>query len=514
MAESTPNGEREAPQSLTRGDHPLANVDDANVIVVSNRQPYRHEWDGKEVNVGQPTGGLSQGLDSAVRKIDGTWIAWGDGDADAQVVDGDDCVTVPPDADADEQYVLKRIWLSEEQVENYYYGFSNRVLWPVCHSMLTHVHSTSQYWETYTEVNEQFADAVAARASSGDVVWIQDYQLARTPQMVHSRVPDDVTVAHFWHIPWPGWDTFRACPHREELLRGVLGNDLLAVHLPRYRENFLRCVDAALPEVRIDWRRGRVFHRDGTTTVDAFPLGVDTAHIRRLASGSRADDEWAKFAGRHGLGDRHVAVSVDRLDYTKGIPTRLAAFERLWETYPELRGDLTFVQIGTESRSKIPAYRELQANIEDTVERINDRFATDRWQPIVYTTRRLSNTELYSLYRHADIGVVTPIRDGMNLVAQEFVASQGDDPGVLVLSDQAGVHDLVGDAVVTVSPQDADDVSRGVETALSMPRAERTHRMRSLSRKTRELDVSAWIDDLLERVTQVREGGERRAGNV
>jgi trehalose 6-phosphate synthase len=483
---------------------------DDGVVVVSNRQPYRHEWTDDEPTVSRPTGGLSEGLDSAVREINGSWVAWGDGAADEAVVDDDDCVAVPPDAPPEEQYTLKRIWLDEAQVCEYYYGFSNRVLWPVCHGMLDHVNCRQGYWPTYTEVNERFADAVASHTSAGETVWIQDYHFAQLPREVRARVPDDVFVAHFWHIPWPEWETFRACPHAEELLRGLLGNDLFGVHIPRYGRNFLECVDAGLSETRVDWDAGRIVHRGGETTVQAFPLGVDTDRIRDLAVDGHVNERWPAFADRHGVDDDvHLAVGVDRLDYTKGIPTRLEAIEQLFERHPTWQGDLTYVQVGTESRSQIPAYDRLQEQVTDAVDRINGRFGDDDWQPVVYTTDRLSNEMLYALYRRADTGVVTPLRDGMNLVAQEFVSAQAAaaDPGVLVLSDQAGAHDFLGDDAVTVTPCDTTSIASGLEVALSMPVDERRRRMDALAQETRRHDVTDWITDVLGSVAQVRDEG-------
>jgi trehalose 6-phosphate synthase len=449
---------------------------------------------------------LTTGLDAAFRSIGGTWVAWGDGDADRAVAE-DGCVTVPPDAAEDEQYTLQRVWLDEEEVQDYYHGFSNRVLWAVCHGALRNVESTQQYWETYAAVNERFADAVAAHADADDAVWLQDYHFALAPQMLRERLPENVPVAQFWHIPWPAWDTFRACPHAERLLRGVLGNDLFCVHVHRYRDQFLECVDTALPEATVDWESGRVFHREGVTTVDAFPLGVDVDRVARLARDPSSRWDMERFLADHGVSDdRHLAVGVDRLDYTKGIPARLDALEHLWETRPEWQGELTFVQIGSESRSAIPAYRELQADVEAGVERVNDRFGTDDWQPVVYTNERVPDGPLNALYRAADAGIVSPLRDGMNLVAQEFVAAQSVvDPGALVLSDQAGVYDVLGDAAVSISPHDVEGFAAQIETALSMPAAERRRRYRRLIREVERCDVSSWTDDVLERVVGLDE---------
>ena len=484
--------------------------DGADVVVVSNRQPYRHQWSEGEITVDRPTGGLTASLDDVVRRIDGSWVAWGDGEADPEVVDENATVEVPPDADAGDRYPLERIWLTEEQVDGYYYGFSNQVLWPVCHGALTRVGSEGRYWDTYREVNERFADAVGDRVSSGDVVWIQDYHFALVPRLLRSRVPDDVVVTHFWHIPWPGWDTFRACPHAEDVLRGLLGNDLLGFHTERYRQNFLDCVELGLPDAVVDRATGEVHYGDHVTSVEAFPLGVDTEEIRLRATDDESDERWERFRSRYDIGDDvRVGVGVDRLDYTKGIPQRLDAIERLFEEHPEWREAFTFVQIGSESRSRIPAYREVQTDVVDIVNRINTRFRTDDWQPIVYTTDRLSNEDLYTLYRNADVAVVSPIRDGMNLVAQEFVAAQAGSDGVLVLSDQTGAHDLLGDSAVSITPQDTDGFAESIHAALAMPDRERRERMRDLARRCGETDVANWVDDVLGEVGGLQAGGQR-----
>ena len=482
--------------------------DDSDVVVVSNRQPYRHQWSDDEITVDRPTGGLTAALDDVVQRIDGSWVAWGDGEADSEVVDDDDTVEVPPDASDDEQYPLERIWLTEEQVDGYYYGFSNQVLWPICHGALTRVKSEGRYWDAYREVNERFADAIADRVTGGDVVWLQDYHFALVPQLLQSRVPDDVVVTHFWHIPWPGWDTFRACPNAEDILRGLLGNDLLGFHTERYRQNFFDCVELGLPDAVVDRATGEIHYGDRVTTVKAFPLGVDTREIHGTATGDDSEERWERFKSRYDIGDGvRVGIGVDRLDYTKGIPQRLDAIERLFESYPEWRERFTFVQIGSESRSRIPAYREIQTDVVDIVNRINTRFRTDDWQPIVYTTDRLSNEDLYSVYRNADVAVVSPIRDGMNLVAQEFVAAQAEGDGVLVLSDQTGAHDLLGESAVSITPQDTDGFAESIDRALTMPERERRERMSALTRHCMETDVSNWIDDVLGSVADLRERG-------
>ena len=427
------------------------------LVVASNRQPYRHTYDDGAVDVDRPAGGLTAGLDAVMRRIDGTWVAWGDGDADAAVVDGDDRVSVPPEGD---DYTLQRLWLSEDEVDGYYYRISNRVLWPVCHAALATVDSCRDAWSDYRRVNDRFADAVAADADGDDLVWLQDYHLALASRLVRERSTDEPVVAQSWHIPWPSWDTFRACPHREELLRGLLGNDLLGFHVPRYCENFLESVEAGLPDAEVDAETGRVRYDGATTTVRAFPMGVPVDRIREQADSDEAVGFWAAFRKNRDIDpDTRVAVGVDRLDYTKGIPQRLDALEHLLAERPRWRGEFTYVQVGTESRSDIPAYRRCQERVAERVEAINDRFGTDDHQPVVYTTEMLSNEALAGLYRNADLAVVSPVRDGMNLVAQEYVAAQADGDGVhresLHRLWEAGVEVSQGDAH-RHRPQDPD----------------------------------------------------------
>jgi len=474
------------------------------LLVVSNRQPYRHEYGDDGITVDRPTGGLTAGLDAVMRGGDSTWIAWGDGDADAAVVDQKDRVTVPPSG-GDGQYVLQRVWLSDEQVDGYYYGFANRVLWPLCHAALTEVDGGPGYWRHYEGVNDRFADAAAEAATDEDVVWFQDYHLALAPHLLRER-GSDAFLAHTWHIPWPSWDVFRSCPHAREILRGLLATDLLTFHVQRHCESFLKCVAAGVPEARVDWSTRTVTAGAERTAVRAFPMGVPVEDIHREAQCQAADSFWREFAAEHGLGEgNRVAVSVDRLDYTKGIPQRIAALEQLWASRPRWRGALTAVQIGSESRSRIPAYRDYQTTVEEAVERVNERFGTEAWTPIVYTTDRLADEEIYALYRHADLGLVTPIRDGMNLVAQEYVAAQDEADGVLVLGEGAGAHDEIGEWTLSISPHGVDDLAATIEAALTMAPSERRARLTALQRYVTNHDIDSWVARVFDAIESLRE---------
>ncbi|WP_224333464.1 alpha,alpha-trehalose-phosphate synthase (UDP-forming) [Haloprofundus halobius] len=500
----------EPTESASSADTPVAAFESA-LVLVSNRQPYRHRHENGEIVVDRPVGGLTAGLDPVMQQIDGTWIAWGDGDADAEVTDENDCVRVPPD---DPGYTLRRVWLSDDAVDEYYYGYSNQVLWPLCHDLVGKTNFESRFWSRYREVNEQFAEAVVEQADEESAVWFQDYHLALAPAYAREALPE-TTLFQFWHIPWPTWDTFRVCPQRRELLDGLLANDLIGFHTERYVENFLGCVDACFEAATVDVDSGEVEYDGETTLVRAFPLGVDAERIGRLA-GERDESFWSEFKAEYGIpDDSRVAVGVDRLDYTKGIPERLDALEHLFETCPEWRERLTYVQKATESRSDIPEYQRLQSEVDERIDRINERFATDSWRPVVRIDERLTNPELYGLYAHSDLALVTPVRDGMNLVAKEYVAAQADgstDDGVLVLSRMTGAHDELGDTAVTVEPYDEAALADQIEGALTMPDHERERRMGALRESVLENDLDTWLASLLGTVQGLRRMNTEQSG--
>ncbi|WP_115865529.1 alpha,alpha-trehalose-phosphate synthase (UDP-forming) [Halorussus litoreus] len=484
--------------------------DDRELVVVSNRQPYSHYCEGGEgnresgeVRVDRPAGGLTAALDPVMQRVEGTWVAWGDGDADREVVGPDDAVTVPPE---DPSYDLRRVWLDDEQVEGYYRGYSNQVLWPLCHLDTAKVDARESFWNEYRETNDDFAEAVIESTTDEPVVWFQDYHLALAPRRVRDERPN-AFLAHFWHVPWPSWDVFQAAPQYEQLLDGLLANDLVGFHTDQYCRNFLDCVEAAT-DARVDRGSRSVSYRGKRTFVQSFPLGIDASRQAELAESDAADEWWGEFSAAHGLAGSGtaLAVGVERLDYTKGIEERLAALERLWETYPERRGDLTYVQKGTESRSGIDAYDDLQDRVDGEIERINDRFGTDDWTPIVSLTDHLPEAGIAALLREADVGLVTPVQDGMNLVAKEFVAAQTRDPGVLVLSELAGASEQLGDGATLIHPRDAAGVADAIDESLSLSRRERQQRIADLQRAVHAEDVFAWLESTFETAAAIERG--------
>ncbi|MCU4924927.1 trehalose-6-phosphate synthase [Halobacteria archaeon AArc-dxtr1] len=488
-------------------------TDPESLLVVSNRQPYRHKYAGADgtdrsdnITVDEPTGGLTAGLDPVLQRTNGTWIAWGDGEADREVTDQNDCVTVPPDDDA---YTLRRLWLSEAAVEGYYYGFSNRVLWPLCHGLTDLVESNSSYMGWYRRINERFADAVVEHADADTAVWIQDYHFGLAPSLIRDQLPESVPIAQFWHIPWPRADIFEACPGGDHLLAGLLGNDLLTFHVDRYVSRFMDCVERFLPDAAVDRTQGTVTYEGTTTQLCAAAMGVDAEAYERRAQ-SIDESDIAALRETHDIpADGVVALGVDRLDYTKGIPHRLAAVERFLDRNPRWHGEFTFVQKATPSRTEIPAYQRLGERVRDQVERINRRFGTDSWQPIVYTEAYLSESELAALYREADLMLVSSLADGMNLVAQEYLAASVDETGALLLSDRTGAHDRLGSHAHSIDPTSIEDITTTIADALAEPIADRRRRMQTLRERVLEGDLEWWMQTQFDRIHQLQSGEEQ-----
>jgi trehalose 6-phosphate synthase len=466
-----------------------SSVDVDSLAVVSNREPYVHGYGPAGIEVSRPKGGLVTALDGVLRESGGTWIAWGSGDADFDSEIADDGVLRMPPESGD--YTLRRVPLKRRQVEDYYYGYSNQVLWPVCHLATEHIRVEPGFWEAYEAVNRQFAEEVLA--SGHGTVWFQDYHLARAPRHVRSKRPE-ASLAQFWHIPWPHPDAFAVTPHTEDLLDGLLANDAVGFHTEQYRRNFLRCVEALLEPESVDFETGAVSYRDGTAETFVAPIGVDPESIAAKAQEEDAGRFWNALSKRHGFGDETtVALGVDRLDYTKGILERLDALADLWERRPELRERVVYVQKATESRTHIDAYRWYRREVIDRIDEINSRFATDTWTPILYLDEAVERDALLGLYRNADVCLVTSKRDGMNLVGKEFVAASRDADGVLVCSEFAGAAESLCPAAIPVNPVDIPSLAGAIERAVDMEAAERVDRLDRLQRAVADEDIESWF---------------------
>jgi trehalose 6-phosphate synthase len=464
------------------------------LLVVSNREPYLHrDAGGGQIVAAPATGGVAVALDALMRERGGVWIAHGAGDADRLVVDAADKVRVPPNAPA---YDLRRLWIEEPTFSAYYGGFANEGLWPLCHQVDVRPRFRSEDWAAYRDVNERFATAIDQELQSSTTpVFIQDYHLALVAPALRLRRPEART-ALFWHIPWPSPDRLRICPWRREILAGLLGNDLLAFQLERDRQHFLAAVAEEL-DAEVELEASRVTFAGRRSTVVSVPIGVDYDRIRDIAAAPELGAEQQRLRELLGLQTAVIGVGVDRLDYTKGIPERLAALDELMIRKPEWRGRVTFVQIGVPSRSDLESYAAIEAEVAASVREINRRHAVPGLPSLIcYYTKPLTLTSLVALYRMAQFCVVSSLHDGMNLVAKEYVAAKDDD-GVLVLSALAGAAQELRDALI-INPYDVDGFADALMTAIQMPAAERAERMRAMRRIVAGRNVFGWASDILE----------------
>ncbi|MBI2831064.1 MAG: trehalose-6-phosphate synthase [Chloroflexi bacterium] len=462
-------------------------------IVVSNREPYSHVYSARKIVWEVPASGLTVALDPVMRACGGTWIAHGSGDADAEVVDKDNKVGVPPN---EPRYSLKRIWLSKKEEEGYYYGFSNQALWPLCHIVYTRPVFNESDWNTYKQVNELFARAVLEEVGQRKAfVFIQDYHLALLAKLIKDANPNIIT-ALFWHIPWPNPEVFRICPWQDEILKGLLSNNLLGFHIRYHCNNFLETVDRSL-ETRIDRESHEVIHSGKKTSVQPFPISVDFEAISRHAQSAEVKAEMENLRARLGLDNGEIiGAGLDRIDYTKGIPDRLRAIDRFFEKFPEYRKRMVFIQAGVASRVRIPSYQAINEEIDSLEWEINWKHGTGHWKPIIHLREHMSPDALMALRRLAHFFVVSSLHDGMNLVAKEFVASRFDEDGVLILSSFTGAARELGDAVL-VNPFATDHFAEAIKTAIEMPEAERQRRMRKMRELVQENNIYKWAADMI-----------------
>ena len=478
-----------------------AELEGKKLFLVSNREPYMHVKEGRTTKCIVPAGGLVTALDPVMRACDGIWIAHGGGDADREFVDAHSKVRVPPE---DPSYTLKRIWLTKEQEDGYYYGFSNEGLWPLCHITHTRPIFRLEDWICYQKVNEFFADALLEEIAHEEspLVLIQDYHLALLPFLVKQKRPD-AKVALFWHIPWPNPESFGICPWRQEILIGMLGADLLSFHIQFFCNNFLDTVDRFL-ESQIDWEQFSVNRGRHSTMVKPFPISVSYDHTIEMEAANIDKTSLRECIMKEiGIQAKYIGVGVDRIDYTKGIPERFNAIERFLEKYPEFVGEFIFIELGAPSRDHIRRYRELMTEVEETVEKINWRFHTKTWKPIVYLKAHHNHQEIERYYRASDICMVTSLHDGMNLVAKEFVISRNDDDGVLILSQFAGASRELKDAVI-VNPYDIEEMADAIKFALTLEPSERIERMQRMRSAIKEHNIYRWAGKLITELSHVR----------
>ena len=469
------------------------------VVILANREPYIHERDGEKVRVVHPASGLVTALEPVMRACSGVWVAHGSGSADRQTVDAKDRVRVPPGEDS---YLVRRVWLSAEEEQGYYYGFSNEGLWPLCHLAHARPLFREQDYEHYVKVNQKFADAVCEEVDSDDpIVLVQDYHFALAPRMIRRRLPR-ATIITFWHIPWPNAERFGICPWREELINGLLGSSVVGFHTQQHCNNFIDSVDAFV-ESRIDREATAVTQGTRRTLVRPYPISIEWP-VHWLDQVPSVAESRASVRRELGLADDALlGVGVDRLDYTKGIEERLAAVDELLTRHPEYRGKFTFAQLAAPSRIKILRYQELNERIEAVAAEINKKWSTATWSPIALLRAHHEPTAVFRYYRAADLCYVSSLHDGMNLVAKEFVAARDDERGVLVLSQFTGAARDLTEALI-VNPYDLHQASDALAAALAMPADEQRERMRSMRRLVSEFNVYRWAGRMLVDASEIR----------
>lgn len=464
----------------------------AEVIAVSNREPYIHNLIDGKIVMQRPASGLVTALEPIVRACGGSWIAHGSGSADKETVDANDCLPVPPEKP---EYSLRRIWLTPEEEEGYYYGLANEGIWPLCHITFVRPVFRETDWEAYKAVNRKFADAVVAQAKTADpVVLIQDYHLALLPRYLRERLPN-ATILTFWHIPWPNPEVFSICPWREEILRGLLGSSVLGFHTQFHCQNFMDSVDRFM-ESQIN-RDQSIITADGRPSlVRPYPISIAWPPDG-LAAVPSPEECRAEIRKRFKLPENgFIGVGVERLDYTKGIIDRFQAVRYFLQHHPEWRGRFTFIQAAAPTRSRLPAYKNIQQETKDMAEAINSEFGQGNYKPIIFLPQHHESHEVFKLFRAADFCIVNSLHDGMNLVAKEFVAAREDERGALILSTFAGASKELMEALL-VNPYDAKGMAEAIHRALLMPEAEQKERMKLMREMVRDNNVFYWAARIL-----------------
>jgi trehalose 6-phosphate synthase/phosphatase len=462
------------------------------IIVASNRVPYNIVKSKSGIKYKKSVGGLVTAVDPILSRNGGLWIGWNgskghDRDFEKRIEVGREKGKVG--------YALKFISLSSTEIKNYYHGFSNRSLWPLFHGFICQSHFDKDYWRFYRKINNRFANNILEEVTGGELIWIHDYQLFLTPEALREQSDRDLKILFFLHIPFPNYESFRVLPWDDQILRGLLGSDLIGFQTQRCAFNFLECCKKIL-KLDVDFKSKKIFYGDRKVEAGGFPISIDFNHFDNMA-GSKKTDRYLKRIKSFG-GEARVVMSVERLDYTKGIKERLSAINRFFEKYPEYRKKVVFLQISVPSRTKIKEYIELKKEIDELVGNINGRFADELWSPVHYLYKALPQEKLAALYRISDVCMVTPLRDGMNLIGKEYASCKADGDGVLILSELAGSADELSDYSIMVNPYDIEEVADSLHRALCMDLNERKMMMSGLRNIVRKNDIYKWASKFLD----------------
>ncbi len=464
-------------------------------IIVSNRLPVKIAKENEEYHLKVSEGGLATGLGSIYKEGDNIWIGWAGLDV----------------SKSDEQEIIDKlrhenllpVFLTPKEIQNYYEGFSNETLWPIFHYMSTYAQYEQEYWDYYRLVNEKFKNVVLEIAEPGDIIWIHDYQLLLLPQMIREELPN-TTIGFFQHIPFPSYELFRLIPWRAELLNGILGADLIGFHTYDDVRHFTSSATRVLPVQT----SANIIHKDDRNiTIDAFPMGIDSKKFNDLTFSTEVLKE--KEIYNQIIGDTKIILSIDRLDYSKGIIQRLLAFDKVLAENPQYIEKISMHMIVVPSRDTIPQYRDLRDDIDKLVGNINSRYRTPAWHPVHYFYRSFPIETLSSLYSRADICLVTPMRDGMNLVSKEYIASKTDETGVLILSEMAGASKELIEAII-VNPNNLGEMYNAIVEALEMPEEEKISRMKNLRETVMKFDINHWVKIFMNQLEEVKEDEKSR----
>ncbi len=476
-----------------------AKLGENSFFVVSNREPFIHMLDkmSGKIKCVRPASGVVTAIDPILRASGGTWIAHGSGSADRSMVNSKDKLGVPPD---DIRYILKRVWLSKEEEEGYYYGFSNEGLWPLCHVTHTRPIFRDSDWQMYKKVNHKFAESILAELpAKSPFIFLQDYHFTLLAKFIKEKRPD-ATIALFWHIPWPNPEVFSICPYQHEILEGMLACDLIGFHVQNHCNNFLDTANRLI-ECRVDTEKFSVVRSSKETFIKAFPISVD-GYYNNSGDDNDVVEEIRKEFDLEG---KIIAIGVDRIDYTKGLVEKILSVDRFLEKYPEYKKKFVFIQIAAPSREHIKRYHELISEIEELVEKKNWKHSEGNWRPILYLKRHFSPEEINPYFKLADICIVSSLHDGMNLVAKEYVASKSDLSGMLILSRFTGAARELTDATL-INPYSIEEFADAIKATLELPREDKKKRMENMRRVISENNVYRWAGDIITELTALKKG--------
>lgn len=464
------------------------------LLIVSNRIPVTVNKQQEEISFQQSVGGLATGLSSIDDSLKTKWIGWPG--ISTSILDEDECSYI--ENEIKEKYDAVPVFLDDNDLSLFYEGFCNDTIWPLFHYFTQYVAYEESFWESYVEINRRFADAVLSEAKENDIIWIQDYHLMLLPGMIREKLPN-ATIGYFLHIPFPSFEIFRLLPWRKEILEGILGSDLIGFHIYDYARHFISSVHRVLG---YEYNMNQLHVNDRVVRIDVLPMGVDYQKYAAAASSPGVKKELISL--RENCKDCKVIVSIDRLDYSKGIPQRLEAYGKFLDTYPEYKSKVVFILLTVPSREEVDTYKQLKSQVDELVGSINGKHGTLGWVPVWILFRSVPFDELCALYNIADVCLITPLRDGMNLVAKEFVASKVDGHGVLVLSEMAGAARELGEALI-VNPNNNNEIVENIKLALEMPESEQSDRNRTMQWRLKRYSIDRWASDFLDRMDYVRE---------